>query len=78
MTKETKIESFNAFPLVINNDWEEFQPGMSMLDWFAGQALVGLLSGRSPTIRFTAEQAAEDAFDVAEAMMKRKNELSGD
>ena len=42
--------------------------GMTLLDWFAGQALAGLMAAGEPT----AETHAEDAYDTAEAMMAER------
>lgn len=45
-----------------------YTDGMTLLDWFAGQALAGLLAAGEPT----AETHAEDAYDTAEAMMQER------
>lgn len=33
-----------AFPLAVPANWEMMQDGMSQRDWFAGQALAGLMA----------------------------------
>lgn len=46
------------------------QYGMSLRDWFAGQALIGLLSN----VRSTGgmNTSAEDAYKVADAMLEAR------
>lgn len=43
--------------------------GMSLRDWFAGQALVGLLANYAER---TSEVDASAAYSVADAMIKRR------
>ena len=58
-----------AFPVAVPGEWEMFQDGMGLRDWFAGQALTGLLAGRSKGVKFTPEEAAASAYFVAQAML---------
>ena len=44
--------------------------GMTLLDWFAGQALAGLVSESG---RYDAAGAALDAYDLATAMLAEKS-----
>lgn len=45
---------------------------IELLDWFAGQALVGVMS--NPVTRsWDANQLAEKAYEIADAMIKRSN-----
>lgn len=45
-------------------------PGMTLLDYFAGQALIGLLAGGADFEM--AAHAASDAFGLAQAMLDEK------
>lgn len=45
--------------------------GMTLLDWFAGQALCGLLSDHTIE-RVTPEGYAQSAYDYAEAMIAER------
>jgi len=57
-----------AFPLTedaVNHKNREFaMQGMSLRDWFAGQALVGLLANDRPI-----SHVAPDAYAIADAML---------
>ena len=43
-------------------------PGMTLREYYAGQALVGLLAGRTQGTMFTCEQAAANARVIADAL----------
>lgn len=45
---------------------------MTLRDWFAGQALTGLLAGRSQGVEFTCGDAATSAYLVADAMLAER------
>lgn len=50
--------------------------GMTLRDWFAGQALAGILSNSTlidSHTRGTGEWAAEHAYMQADAMLKARN-----
>jgi hypothetical protein len=57
----------SAFPH--EHQYTRGQQGMSLRDWFAGQALVGLLAGRRHDIMLTDENFAYSAYRVAQAML---------
>lgn len=46
--------------------------GMTLLDWFAGQALVSLSVFTAQQPHATVEDVAGDAYDIAEAMLAEK------
>ena len=59
-----------AFPA---QDWQakgNHHPGMSVRDWFAGQALAGLMA--HPTAEFTAKGGAAIAYEFADAMLRAR------
>ncbi len=62
-TRKPKADGIEA--LVAKQDPVSIQE-ITMLDWYAGFALIGINQGRSE------ERIAIDAFDVAEAMMKER------
>jgi len=71
-----------AFPRPISHDetpssqhqgdrteWTQAQSGMSMLEFYAGQALIGFLTASSEAL-LNPDKAAGWAFEQAEAMVK--------
>jgi hypothetical protein len=50
------------------------QAGMSLRDWFAGQALAGMLAAESQHLTFKGNwpDAAEQAYQIADAMVDQK------
>ena len=44
--------------------------GMTLRDWFAGQALAGLMA--HPTAEFTAKGGAAIAYEFADAMLRAR------
>ncbi len=55
-------------------------PGISMLDWFAGQAMVGIAGDFGTRLQSDSKSAANMAYCFAEAMVaeKRRREQTGD
>ena len=49
-----------------------YHKGMSLRDWFAGQALVGLLSGPAEEGATTPDLKAVVAYQFADAMLKAR------
>ena len=57
--------------MAIPENWDSIQDGMTLRDYFAGQALVGLLS-RSDFLR--SKIIAENAYAYADAMLEERGE----
>ena len=57
----------------------DYLPGMSLRDWFAGQALTGILpstdneSGRSAFTETEPDWIAQKAYELADAMLEARN-----
>ncbi len=68
----------SAFPLLQPTDpnFRRVETGMSLRDWFAGQALIGLASNPAATRIKNNEEAAAAAYLVADAMLAAR--LTGD
>ena len=47
-------------------------PGMSLRDWFAGQALIGMLASRAVYPASDWGGMADEAYDAADAMLKKR------
>lgn len=62
-----------AFPIVVDDEFDSGYHsvvnanGLSILDWFAGMALQGIIAG--PVDDVTHQEAAEEAFLYARAMI---------
>ena len=56
---------------------QEDENGLTLRDWFAGQALAGVLSNSNMTFERNNE-AAEVAYSVADAMLAARSEGVGD
>jgi hypothetical protein len=60
-----------AFPLNASDAWGGPVQGMSLRDWFAGQALAGLMAEPTDTPVATAKYARA-AYIMADAMLKAR------
>jgi len=60
-----------AFPMAVPENWDSIQDGMTLRDYFAGQALVALLS-RSDFLR--SKIIAENAYAYADAMLEERGD----
>jgi hypothetical protein len=64
-----------AFPVTIGQTDEDLQ-GMSLRDWFAGQALSGVWAGReSDFVKIsvpTSDDVAGACYTIADAMMEAR------
>jgi hypothetical protein len=65
-----------AFPHIVDGDrgrpWH--QPGaMSLRDYFAGQALVGLSQSGDYNVSRHADQIAASAYQIADAMLEARD-----
>lgn len=70
----------SAFPVEVGQTCDDLR-GMSLLDWFAGQALAGVWAGRESDFAEVKQPTANDiaiaCYTIAEAMMnirKRRND----
>ena len=61
----------NAFPNVHDPKTGSMSHGMSLKDYFAPQALQGMIA--EPSLKATPEEFAQRAYMVAEAMLKARD-----
>jgi len=73
MTKEPQIPANpQAFPNIGDGPiWD----GMTLRDYFAGQALQGLLAGRVVGSERVDTLKAKYCYEMADAMLSKRNEL---
>ena len=64
----------NAFPIAIPAGCEGYEDGMTLRDYFAGQAMLGLLSGREPDTEFAYRSLGEISYCYADAMLEARGE----
>jgi hypothetical protein len=63
----------NAFPIAIPAGCEGYEDGMTLRDYFAGQAMLGLLSGREHDTEFAYRSLAAISYCYADAMMAERD-----
>ena len=63
-----------AFPMAVPSPWEMMQDGMSLRDWFAGQALAGMLANPnvSPLDESRYLIVVDRAYLVADMMLPER------
>jgi hypothetical protein len=70
---EPKEDGGPAFPPSIAVIWKDDPDyrnhGMSLRDWFAGQALCGLLASNASAADVPPDAWVKDAYDYADAML---------
>ena len=64
-----------AFPMVVPQEWGMIQDGMSLRDWFAGQALMGIFAAR---YRGNYAEHAEQSYRYAQAMLVERQKYTED
>jgi len=73
-----KMEDEPAFPGTKEMGYPDYAPGMSLRDWFAGQALAGVIDvcrGDTLGIGETREELfAQKAHRIADAMLTARKE----
>ena len=72
MTEDLDIA---AFPMVVSQQWSMIQDGMSLRDWFAGQALMGIFAAR---YRGNYAEHAEQSYRYAQAMLVERQKYTED
>ena len=66
------MDELQAFPMAIPENWDSIQDGMTLRDYFAGQALVGIAS--DPTIDISIVERAKWSYRMADAMLEARGE----
>jgi len=69
------MSDISAFPTVLPRDWDSVNEGMTLRDWFAGQAINGLVTtfySVDETIAY--EDIAPQAYRIADAMIEARGE----
>jgi hypothetical protein len=61
-----------AFPMSVPTDYDCYISGMSLRDYFAGQAVMGLIAC-SNVKELDGQLLAESSYNVADAMMAERD-----
>ena len=72
---EVKNDGGPAFPFAVPTDFQFAENGMSLRDWFAGQAINGIISCAPMRSGVTYKQVAEGAYLWADAMLVARDTL---
>lgn len=72
MSNKLTPENPPAFPFVEPPTTCNLNPGMTLRDWFAGQALQGLLASGPHDIN--PREYAQDSYEYADAMLAARQE----
>lgn len=73
MSEQIKDDGGDAFPCTGNPEHDQYMPGMSKRDWFAGMALQGMLANCADERGFD-KGFSEVAYCHADAMLKARGE----
>ncbi len=65
------MSDIQAFPMAVPEAWDSYQDGMTLRDYFAGQALIGRLADGTDRRK---RDVAEEAYAYADAMMAERGE----
>lgn len=68
------MENPQAFPGAYKNNDEtvDFEPGMTLRDYLAGQMLAGMIAN-SYSRAITDDAIAKEAYSIADAMLKERS-----
>lgn len=73
-----KPENPPAYPFVLPTKYRIAEAGMTLRDWFAGQALVGMMPHEdmpwcAAHAKIDAKTIAGAAYELADAMLQQRN-----
>jgi hypothetical protein len=66
------VNTNNGGPAFPCDEWQLPSPGMTLRDWFAGQALTGLLMANYQVD----DVVAREAYDAADAMLAAREKTN--
>lgn len=69
-------QAFPRLDAITNTGAARSTPGMTLRDWFAGQALTGMLSSETDDSTYYVELAADRAYRFADAMLAARADLA--
>jgi len=66
------MNNIPAFPMAVPADWDSYQEGMTLRDYFAGQIINGIMAGSKPS--GTVRDMAERAYVYADMMLEVRDQ----
>jgi hypothetical protein len=69
-------EGYGCMKKSASGEWETYSPGMTLCDWFAGQALAGMLSCTDQGTMKTHADFADQAWRFADAMIAARKQTN--
>lgn len=66
------MTEYNPFSPIYDREGFVENKGISVRDWFAGQALNGMMSNSAGPVH-TPDEVADSAYTIADAMMRVRN-----
>lgn len=77
--RHTPTDGGPAFPVTAENGLGHIADGMSLRDWFAGQAMIAALSTAhgSPSLAETVRACAVASYAAADAMLAERAKAEG-
>ena len=77
MSEFLKATKGSAFPVVVKFEDTTtvlYTPGMTLRDYFAAKALIGIMADPTPTQPYTNDELAHWCYQVADSMLKAREE----
>ena len=69
MVEKQMPENPYVYPHVEHGNYEQHHSGIGLRDWFAGQALAGIMAAEAPEVIYCPDGAAMRSYAFADALL---------